>query len=83
MDECRAPIPNTSLLHPPIKQDGTLKKKSVFSIDSEFQTKRFWMIEILEVRLLFWKRWFKVKMDFINRFRLHGKSKKAKHLWYA
>lgn len=55
MDEYRAPIPNTSFLHSPIKQDGTLKKKkkSVFSIDSEFQTKRFRMIEILEVRLLF------------------------------
>lgn len=42
---------NPSLLHPPIKQDeGTLKK--VFSVDSDFRTKRFSMIEILEVRLL-------------------------------
>jgi len=40
MDECRAPIPNTSVLHPPIKPRWNTSKKSVFSIDSEFQTKK-------------------------------------------
>jgi len=64
---------NPSLLHTPIKQsEGTLKK--VFSVDSDFRTKRFSMIEILEVRLLLWKRQFKCKMNFMSGMRFTKQS---------